>query len=256
MVIPMFNNKYLHPVFGYIVALIIILLGWELSSLLINSAALPSPYTSFKVFIEEFTNLAPHFLISSYRVILSILIGTLIAFPIALLCSRNNKIDAIFAPVLFLSYPIPKVVLLPVFLVLLGLGDSAKISLIALTVFFQVLMSLRDAVRQIPESYISSAKSFGANTIDVYKHVIIPAVMPDLFATLRVASGTGVALLFIAESIAGTTGLGYLIMNAWSLVNYPQMFASIIAMAALGVIVYEIIALFERKVCAWTQAGK
>ena len=245
----------IHPVLGYIIALGIIVLGWELTSLVLQSPAVPSPLTTFEVLSQELETLAPHFVISSYRVVASILIGTALAFPIALLLSRNEKSDAIFAPFLFLSYPIPKVVLLPVFLVLMGLGDAPKITLISVTVFFQVLMAMRDAVKQIPESYITSAKSFGAGSWDVYKHVIIPAVMPDLFATLRIASGTGVALLFIAESIAGTTGLGYLIMNAWSLVDYPQMFAAIVAMALLGVIVYEIIACLERKICAWTKAG-
>ena len=98
----------IHPVLGYIIALAIIVLGWELTSLILQSPAVPSPLTTFEVLSQELETLAPHFVISSYRVVASILIGTALAFPIALLLSRNEKRDAIFAHFLFLIYPIPK----------------------------------------------------------------------------------------------------------------------------------------------------
>ncbi|MDO5044110.1 MAG: ABC transporter permease [Coriobacteriia bacterium] len=249
-------NSKVRAFFGYLLALLILFVGWHVSSLILNSPALPTPIETIPVFIHQLSSLAPHFVISAYRVVISILIGMVLAVPIALLLSRNEKTDAIFAPFLFLSYPIPKVVLLPVLLVIFGLGNLPKIMLISLTVFFQVLMSMRDAALQVNPSYIASVQSLGANSWEIYRHVIVPAVMPNLFATLRIASGTAIAILFIAESMAGTTGLGYVIINAWGLIDYPQMFAAIIAMAMLGVLIYEIIASIERKITAWTKAGQ
>ena len=71
--------------------------------------------------------------------------------------------------------------------------------------------------------------------------------MPQLFTTLRVSSAVAIAVLFFAEAIAGSTGLGYLIMNSWGMVNYPRMFAGIVALALLGVIFYELFDLIERR---------
>ena len=77
--------------------------------------------------------------------------------------------------------------------------------------------------------------------------MIFPATMPQLFTTLRVSSAVAIAVLFFAEAIAGSTGLGYFIMNSWGMVNYPRMFAGIVALALLGVIFYELFDLIERR---------
>ncbi len=248
--------RKIYSLWGYCAALLLILLGWEATALVLRSPAVPGPYTTFTVFFLQFPALLPQFAVSFYRVLCALCLGTAAAFPVAVTLARSEKADRVFAPFLFLTYPVPKVVLLPVFLVLLGLGDAAKIALISVTVFFQVMMAMRDAVRRVPHSYIDSVRSMGARRADIYRHVIVPAVLPDLYAALRIAGGTGVALLFIAESVAGTSGLGYMIMNAWSLVDYPNMFAAITAMAVLGLAVYEIISLLEYKTCSWTRAGK
>ena len=114
-------------------------------------------------------------------------------------------------------YPIPKVVFLPILLVLLGLADAPKIVLIALTVFFQVLVAVRDAVHAVPEDLVLSARALGAGRWGVYRHVIVPATLPAVFTSLRIGTGTAIAVLFIAEAIAGSTGLGYFIMQSWAM---------------------------------------
>jgi NitT/TauT family transport system permease protein len=180
-----------------------------------------------------------------------LVIGTVLAVPIAHICARSRTLDTLFAPVLYLLYPIPKVVLLPILLVLLGLADAPKIVLISLTVFFQVLVAVRDAVRAVPESAIWSIRALGGGVLDEYRHVAIPATMPAVFTSLRIGVGTAIAVLFIAEAMAGSTGLGYFIMQSWSMVNYPRMFAGIIAMALLGVVLYAVFDVVERRLTRW-----
>ena len=138
-------------------------------------------------------------------------------------------------------------------IVLLGLADAPKIVLIAITVFFQVLVTVRDASKSVPEQSILSMRSLGANRLDIYRHAIVPATLPELFTALRISSGTAVAILFFAEGIAGSTGLGYFIVNAWALLAYPKMFAGIIAMALLGVILYELFDIAERRLTRWRR---
>jgi NitT/TauT family transport system permease protein len=120
--------------------------------------------------------------------------------------------------------------------------------LIALAVFFQVVVSMRDGARAMDVRMIEKAQTLGASRIYILAHVVLPACLPWLFSALRTSTATSVAILFIAESMAGSTGLGYYIMHSWSLLEYSQMFAGIIAFAILGVVIYEIFDLAERRV--------
>ena len=238
-------------IIGYAFAVVFIIAGWWITALLVHSPALPTPIDAINMFAQNLPTLVPYFLTSAFRVVVSLVIGTALAVPVAQLFARNRTLDALFAPVLYLLYPIPKVVLLPVLLVLLGLADAPKIALISLTVFFQVLVAVRDAVKTIPESAVLSIRSLGGSRWDEYRHVILPATMPAVFTSLRIGVGTAIAVLFIAEAMAGSTGLGYFIMQSWSMVNYPRMFAGIIALALLGVVLYAIFDLIERHLTRW-----
>lgn len=242
-------------VIGYVFAVVFIIAGWWATAVILqavtNTNVLPTPIETFAVLGDYADTLAPFFLTSSYRVVVSLLIGTALAVPIAHLCARSRVLDALFSPVLYLLYPIPKVVLLPILLVLLGLADAPKIVLISLTVFFQVLVAVRDAVKAIPESSSLAIRSLGGSRFDEYRHVAVPATMPAVFTSLRIGVGTAIAVLFIAEAMAGSTGLGYFIMQSWSMVNYPRMFAGIVAMALLGVVLYALFDIVERQLTRW-----
>jgi len=239
---------------GYIVALAVILLGWHLTSLALNSPALPTPVQTLPMLQKFAPQLAPDFLISLYRVVAAMFLGTVTAMPIGLAVGRSPRLDALLAPILYILYPIPKIVLLPVLLVLLGLADAPKIVLIAITIFFQVLITVRDAAKAVPEGAVLSVRSLGASRLDIFTHVVIPSSLPELFTALRISSGTAVAILFFAEAIAGQTGLGYFIVDSWAMINYPRMFAGIILMALLGVVLYEIFDFAERRLTRWRRS--
>lgn len=236
---------------GYVFAIVFILVGWWVTALLVNSPALPTPAATFGVLASNVGALGPYFATSAWRVVVSILIGTVLAVPLAQVCAQSRKLDTLFAPVLYLLYPVPKVVLLPILLVLFGLGGAPKIVLVSLTVFFQVLVSVRDAVRGIPESAVLSARSLGAGRWQVYRHVVVPSTLPAVFTSLRISVGTAIAVLFIAEAMAGSTGLGYFIMQSWSMVNYARMFAGIVALAVLGLVLYALFDIAEHRFTKW-----
>ncbi len=249
----MHKSGFARKIVGYVLAIVFILAGWQIASFLIESTALPGPTEAIPMVVEYAAELWPAFLASLYRVVVAMLIGTVLAIPLGLACGRSPRVDAVFAPLLYFLYPLPKVVLLPVLIVLMGLADAPKITLIAITIFFQVLVTVRDAAQGVPGQAVVSMRSLGAGRMDVYRHVIVPATLPDLFTALRISSGTAVAILFFAEGIAGSTGLGYFIVDAWALLNYPKMFAGIIAMALLGVILYEIFEIAERRLTRWRK---
>jgi ABC-type nitrate/sulfonate/bicarbonate transport system permease component len=242
---------------GYVLAAGILFGGWHLLSAAIRSPALPGPALALGEFARLFPGeLAPHLLVSARRVVASMAAGVLLAGPLGLLIGRSRRLDAVAAPLIFLSYPIPKVVFLPVLLVLLGIGDLSKVALITLIVFFQILVTARDAARSIPAASVLSVRSLGAGRWQVFRHVIFPAALPDVFTALRISTGTAIAVLFFSESVAGSSGLGYYILDAWGRIAYSEMFAGILAMALLGVILYEILQALESRLCRWTRAGR
>lgn len=245
------RGPLLRKVGAYAFAIVFILAGWWVTAWLVNSPALPTPGATFGVLAANLPALVPYFLTSTGRVVASLALGTVLAVPLAQVCARSRRLDGLFAPVLYILYPIPKVVLLPILLVLLGLGDAPKIVLVTLTVFFQVLVAVRDAVRAVPEGAVLSARALGASRWGIYRSVTVPATLPAVFTSLRIGVGTAIAVLFIAEAMAGSTGLGYFIMQSWSMVNYPRMFAGIVALAVLGLVLYAIFDAAERRLTRW-----
>jgi ABC-type nitrate/sulfonate/bicarbonate transport system permease component len=241
---------------GYVVAVVLMLLVWEAASLLLRNPALPAPADAFGQFVAQFPVLWPHFVYSAWRVVASMAIGLVIGAPLGLALGRSRRADVIAGPLIFLNYPVPKAVFLPVLLVLLGIGNASIIALIAIIVFFQILVTARDAARAIPAASVLSVRSLGADGWQVFTNVIVPGAMPEIFTALRIGAGTAVAVLFFSESIAGSTGLGYYVFDAWGRVQYDQMFAGILAMALLGVLLYEAIEIAEARVCRWERAGR
>lgn len=225
---------------------------WGILSQLLSIKALPAPQVAFVSFIALLPGeLGRHLLVSAYRVVVSLAVSLVAGIPTGLVMGRNKTLDRFAAPLLLLLYPVPKIVFLPVVLMLLGLGEASKLFLITLIVVFQVIVTVRDAVKNISPQYILSLVSLGGTEADLYRHVIIPAVLPNVFTALRITIGTAIAVLFFTETFATTEGVGYFIVDAWTRVDYPEMFAGIVGMSLLGLLVFLVVDAFERKVCAW-----
>jgi len=247
---------WVRKIVGYAGAIVVMLVAWELASLAMGSPALPTPADGIGQFVAQFPVLAPHFGVSALRVVASILLGLVLGAPLGLLLGRSERADLIVGPLVFLNYPVPKAVFLPVLLVLLGIGNASIIALITLIVFFQILVTARDAARSLSSSSIVSVRSLGATRWQVFTSVVVPGSMPEVFTALRISAGTAVAVLFFSETFAGSTGLGYYVFDAWGRVQYGEMFAGILAMAILGVVLYEVIEFAEARVCRWARAGR
>lgn len=250
-------NGWQRKAAGYGGAALVMLVVWQLAAWAIGSPALPGPAPALSAFVSDFRGeLAPHLLVSVWRVAAATVAGAVLAVPLGLWLGRSPRADTVAAPLIFLTYPVPKVVFLPVLLVLLGLGDASKITLITLIVFFQLLVTARDAARAIPADSVLSVRSLGAGRLSVFRHVVVPGALPEIFTALRIGTGTAVAVLFLAESIGGTSGLGYYIVDAWGRLAYDTMFAGILAMALLGVLVYELLEIAESRLCRWTRVER
>lgn len=235
-----------------IAAVVFLLVAWHLLSVFLQLAALPTPAVAFGTFFNRImSDLGFHLQISTYRVVVSIVISLCLAVPLGLYLGREPRFDAFVAPLVYVVYPVPKIVFLPVIIALFGLGDFPKVLLIVLVIFFQLLVTTRDASRKVDQATIDSVLSLGAGKLQVYRHVIWPAALPDVFTALRIVTGTAIAVLFISETFVSREGLGYFILDAWSRSRWDELYAGIIAMGVLGVVLYGILDFADRKVCRW-----
>ncbi len=241
------RHRYL---IGFLSALILLSV-WILLSKCVSGGIIPSPLSVITAFSLE--SFAPDFFVSMGRVVTSLLLAIVTAVPLGLFLGQNPKWDKWIAPMIFLTYPIPKIVFLPIFFILLGIGNVSKVALISLVVFYQILVTTRDGSRSVKKPFIDALVTLGGNTLDIYRHVIIPACLPAILTSLRISIGTSVAILFFVESFATRNGLGNLILDAWGMADYPMMFVGVIGMSVLGILLYEIVEILERRLCQWSQ---
>jgi NitT/TauT family transport system permease protein len=237
----------------YSATIILIYVLWYILSLILGSNLLPDP---FIVFLRGFQEIATvdfwlHVEASSFRLLAGLLIAFILAVPAGLVLGSNPKLDNLFAPLIYLGYPVPKIVLMPIIFVLFGLGDTGKIVLLAMIVFFQLLITTRDSARKITKEIMLSFQSLGGTHWDYYLHVVWPVSLPGVFTSLRIGTGTAVAVLFFVESIATSRGLGAYIIDSWGRADYATMFVGIISLSIMGIVLYEFFDLLERNFSKW-----
>lgn len=240
--------------YHYIIALAIMAGVWEGLALYLHIAAFPRLGDALLSFIKGIQGgpLVKHFMVSLYRTATATGISLVIGVPLGLWLGRTG--NPVGSVLLYISHPIPKVVFLPVILVVLGIGDTSKIFLITLVILFQVMVTVKDGASQVPRGLIRSVQSLGGDEWAIFRHVILPASLPAIFTALRLSTGTAVAVLFFAETYATQLGLGAMVWDSWSARAFDQMFAGVMAMALMGFGFYVVLDWAERFFCPWADS--
>ncbi len=238
-------------------ALIIVFASWQILSWLVDQPILPGPIPVIRTFISELHKELPgHFFASFWRVIISILLAVLFAVPAGLILGQSKRLNHWFSPLIYILYPIPKVVFVPVVLLLFGIGNFPKIFLIFMILFFQILVLVRDQASDLRGELILSVRSLGAGRRALFRYVYLPASLPAILTALRQSVGTAVAILYVAELYATQKGLGYYItLNGSTLFNYPAMYAGVLAMSILGLGLYFTIDGLDHVLCPWKYSS-
>lgn len=235
-----------------LIAVAVVFGVWYVLAFFFKTPILPYPHTVFSTLpLSMERGLGNHFGVSGYRILLSLSWALITAVPFGLYLGRRKRIDELVSPMIYLIYPIPKIVFLPLILLLFGLGDLSKIFIIFIIVFFQILVTTRDASKGIDEEQILSVLSLGARPKQIFLHTIFPACLPKILTSLRISIGTSIAVLFFVESFATENGLGFFILDAWSTLDYLSMYIGIMGMGILGVVLYEGVDRIERRYCRW-----
>ncbi|MBI4201340.1 MAG: ABC transporter permease [Chloroflexi bacterium] len=244
---------------GLLATLLALLLLWQLVAWAVRSQVLPGPAEVMRTLYHALLTggLGEHLAISAYRVVVSIVIAVAVALPLGLAFGYSPSLYRLSSPVVYLAYPIPKIVLLPVLLMFLGVGDSSKVAMLVLILVFQIFIVVRDAARAVPPALVHSVSSLGARRLALLRYVFLPATLPSLLTALRISMGTAIAVLFFVESFGTSAGLGfYILVEGWGRLAYEEMYAGVVAMALLGMALYFILDVLERRVCRWVWVGK
>lgn len=236
-------------------SLVVFLVVWQLSAACLAKPFFPLPSHVALEFAELITSgeLTAHFLISALRVLLSLVLSFVLAVPLGFLLGNISFLDRMLSPLVYLLYPLPKIVFLPLIVITCGLGNLPKILMISLVVFFQVLVSTRDAVKDLSPQWIIAMKSLHATNWQIYYHLIWPACLPRIFTALRISIGSAVAVLFLAETFVCLDGLGCFILNTMEQREFEQMYSGIMAMGFLGIIFYFLVDFLQGIFCRWNK---
>ena len=236
----------------YLLCFLAITLIWYAAHLIMRLPIIPSP---FKIYVNIFVifkeKLAANILYSLGRIVAGVLIAIVIGVSLGYFMGYYKKVDKLLSPLIYFTYPVPKMALLPIVMLLFGLGDISKVIMIILIIVFQIIIAARDSVKSIPKEAYNSLYSLGAGKYSIFKEIIIPASLPECLTSIRLAIGTAISILFFTETYGTTHGMGYFIMDAWMRINYIEMYSGIVVLSLLGILIFVTIDLIEGCICSW-----
>ena len=186
-----------------------------------------------------------------YLLFTAYLLGSLLAIAAGLILGRSELLHDLLEPLLEFLRPLPKPALLPPLILFLGLGDPMKLTIVGMGVFFPVLINTIQGVRGTDSIKLDVARTLGHSRSAALFKVVLPSALPMIFAGLRVSLGLGLILVVIAEMLAGTGGVGYLIIDMQRSFQVAKMYAWILILAVLGFVLNYLFLKFERKTIPW-----
>ena len=187
------------------------------------------------------------------RALPGFLIGSALGAALGLAAGTARWFDRLLSPAVFLTYPVPKIVMLPIFMIWFGIGDLSKVLIIALACFYPVFINAYTGARQTRTILVWSALGMGASRWQVFRRVVVPSAAPMIFASLRVSLALSFIVMFAAEMINARSGLGHMIRVAENSLRFDLMYVSLAAIAILGYAGDRLVRLAHSRLLAWQQ---
>lgn len=242
---------------AFVIAIVVLNVVWYLAAILINKDMLPDPGKVYAVIpnLLGSGNFLLDIYASLYRIFWGLLSATVVGVLLGILIVRCPKFGKVANPALYFLYPIPKISLLPILMLFFGLGESSKIGMLFLANVFQVIISVRDQVKQIPEGMYSNLKVLNASHWQIFRFVTWPASLSGTFSAIRIELSASFAILFMTEVYGTQLGLGYYIMDEWSKMEYPQMYGGIIILSLIAFILFIILDIVDSHFNKWRQSN-
>ena len=250
------NQQLQHRIIS-LLAPVLLILSWELAARMawIDTRFFPRPS---RILLEFLTlaasgQLLRDVLTSVSRIAIGFVFGAAPGLVIGLMMGQATLLRTFLNPLIASLYPIPKLAILPLILFIFGLGEASKYVIIAIGVFFIVVVNTMTGSMSVPAIYLDVGKEMGASRLTVFRTIVFPAALPMIFAGVKLAWGTALLLMVAAEFVGAKSGIGYLIWNSWQVFSIEQMFVGLIIITALGFVSLLLLDELEQRLLPWRK---
>jgi NitT/TauT family transport system permease protein len=238
-----------------IVSPLLLLVLWEAAARIgvIDVRFFPAPSTIIMqlVLLARTGELELHLWASLQRLFWGFLLGGIPALLLGLAMGLYRPVRIAIDPLVAATYPVPKSAILPLVLLIFGLGEMSKVVMVALGVFYPILINTVAGVRNIQPIYLDVGRNFGATGWQVFRTIALPGALPNIMAGVKLGIGMGLILIAIAEMIGAREGIGYMIWNAWQILAVDTMYVGLMVIAILGFLFNLILDAVEQLVVPW-----
>lgn len=235
--------------------LVLFFAGWQIASSAgwLNAAVIPPLDKIIVALWKGITQgaLLGDITISLQRAGLAFFAAIVVGIPLGLFMGQIRPLEQALDPILQLFRQTSALALYPIFILLLGLGETSKVFVIFWAALFPILLSTISGVKEVDAKLLEMAKTFGAGRLTLFYRVIVPASVPSIFVGLRLSATTALLLLIAAEMIGANQGIGFRVMNAQYNFQIPMMFAAIFLLAFAGLLANAILVFLQRRLCRW-----
>jgi NitT/TauT family transport system permease protein len=249
-----FLERREHPVLR-VAAIVGLVVAWELFTRLgwVPALFLPSPLGVVQEFADMLRSgeLVTHVAASLQRLVAGFVVGAVAGVAVGVAVGFFSLAEAVGTPLIAATFPIPKIALLPLLILWLGIGEASKVAVITLGVFFPMAINTYTGVRHADPLLIRAAVSFGAGRWSLIRKVMLPSALPMVFAGLKLGAGTSLLLLVAAEMIAASSGIGFLVLNAQNLMETTKLMVGIVLLSLLGLASHWLLTRLERVAIPW-----
>jgi NitT/TauT family transport system permease protein len=237
---------------------VVLLIIWQIlaETGVIDERFFPAPSKVFGTFIALVNDgsLWDNTWATLQRLFWGTLAGGIPALLLGVAIGLSRPLRAVFDPLIAATYPVPKSAIFPLLLLICGLGEASKIVMVAIGVFFPVLINTATGVLEINKIYLDVGRNFRASRWQVFRTIALPGAVPHIMSGIKLGIGLGLMLIAIAEMIGSKSGLGYMIWNAWELLSVEQMYVGLLVIAALGYLISVLLTELERKLIPWKSS--
>ncbi|MFK8082047.1 MAG: ABC transporter permease [Granulosicoccus sp.] len=235
----------------FVVLVVFLELGTRLG--VITNLTMPRPSDVFTTFVQLWQSglLWDHLLPSVSRLIVGATLGITVGIGVGILIGLFSLVRAGLVPLVSAIFPIPKIALLPLFVIWFGIDEASKYALIAFGTFTPTVVATYGAVDNVDRSLIRMGQSFSLSWLSIVRKIVIPGALPGILSGLRVSLAIAIILLVAAEMLGAEYGIGAYILEAGSLYDLERLFTGVVILSALGVIVSWLISLLERRLLRW-----
>jgi ABC-type nitrate/sulfonate/bicarbonate transport system permease component len=248
------GKRFVNKLSG-ITLIVVLLLCWELSvrTGAVQSVSFPPVSAIFIAWGKLIASGRLAFELGSSlgRMAAGYAIGAVLGIVIGMAMGYFRSIDRLLEPLVELLRPIPAPAYIPLAILLLGLGASMKIFLIAAAALFPILLNTHSGVRQVDPVQVDTGRTFGLKPWELMRKIILPASLPQIFTGLRVSLGIGLIMVVISEMVAANSGIGYFILQAQRTFEVAQMYAGIFTLGVVGYVLNALFLQIEKRVVHW-----